>query len=63
MYKVERASIRAGRETVVVTWQGRRVGSASIGFVQWMHDNAPKNQLRPEQRAMVDWYGRDAVAI
>lgn len=63
MYKVERASIRAGRETVVVTSRGRRVGSASIGFVQWLHDNAPRHQLRPEQRAMVEWYGRDSVPV
>jgi hypothetical protein len=51
MYHVERADIRAGRETVVVTRRGRRIGSASLGFVQWMHDFVPKSQLRPEQAA------------
>ena len=56
MYQVEKADIRANRETIVVTRRGRRVGSASVGFVQWMYDVVPKSQLRPEQVAMVDWY-------
>jgi hypothetical protein len=61
MYQVERTDVRASRETVVVTRQGRRIGSASLGFVQWMHDVVPKNQLRPEQVAMVNWYAKQAV--
>ena len=58
MYHVEKAEVRAGRETIVVTSKGRRIGSASMGFVQWMHDVVPKNQLRPEQVAMVNWYNK-----
>jgi hypothetical protein len=61
MYQVEKAAVRASRETIVVTRQGRRVCSASLKFVQWMHDVVPKSQLRPEQVAMVDWYGKQAV--
>ena len=61
MYQVEKGHIRASRETVVVTRQGRRVCSASVGFVQWMHDVVPKSQLRPEQLAMVNWYSKQAV--
>jgi hypothetical protein len=60
MYQVERTDVRASRETVVVTRQGRRIGSASLGFVQWMHDVVPKNQLRPEQLAMVNWYSKQS---
>jgi hypothetical protein len=55
MYQVKRADVRAGRETVVVTSSGRRIGSASLGFVQWMHDCVPRRQLRPEQLALVRW--------
>ena len=60
MYKVEQVEIRAGRETIVVTRQGRRIGSASLRFVQWMHEYVPKNQLSPEQAAMVNWYRQKA---
>ena len=62
MYKVETVNVRTGRETIVVTRQGRRVGSASVKFVQWMHDIVPKNQLSPEQVAMVEWYDKHAGA-
>lgn len=59
MYQVEKVVARAGREKViVVSRQGRRVGSASVRFVQWMHDYVPKNQLLPEQVAMVDWFDK-----
>jgi hypothetical protein len=59
MYQVEKVVARAGRENVVVvSRQGRRVGSASVRFVQWMHDYVPKNQLLPEQAAMVDWFDK-----
>ncbi len=59
MYHVEMSEYRASRKTVVVTNQGgRRIGSASINFVKWMHDYAPRMQLRPEQIAMVEWYGK-----
>jgi hypothetical protein len=61
MYKVEIGDFRAGRETVVATANGRRVGSASVGFVQWMHNVVPKRHLRPEQLAMVEWYRRQAT--
>jgi hypothetical protein len=63
MYQVEQADIRAGRQTVVVTRQGRRIGSASIGFVQWMHHAVLTAQLRPEQAAMVDWYKKQEALI
>ena len=59
MYQVEKKDAHAGRDKiVVVSMQGRRVGSASLKFVRWMHDCVPKQQLRPEQVAMVDWFGR-----
>ena len=61
MYQVEKSEYRAGRETVVVTSQGRRVGSASVNFVRWMHDFAPRRQLRPEQAAKVEWYGKQVA--
>ena len=63
MYQVAKSEYRAGRETIVVTNQGKRVGSASISFVRWMHDFAPRRQLRAEQIAMVDWYGKQAVDL
>ena len=59
MYQVEKSEYRAGKETIVVSNKGRRVGSASVNFVRWMHDNAPRTQLRPEQAAMVEWYGKE----
>ena len=59
MYRVEKAEYRASRETIVVINQGgRRIGSASLNFVKWKHDHAPRTQLRPEQAAMVEWYGK-----
>ena len=61
MYQVEKSEYRAGKETIVVTNQGRRVSSASVNFVRWMHDYAPRTQLRPEQAAMVEWYGKDVA--
>ncbi len=62
MFHVEKSEYRAGRETIVVVNQsGRRVGSASVNFVQWMHDFAPRKQLRPEQAAMVEWFGKQAA--
>jgi hypothetical protein len=61
MYQVQKTVLRPGTEIVVVTSQGRRVGSASVQFVQWMHDFAPKGQLRPEQMAMVDWFREQAA--
>jgi hypothetical protein len=61
MYQVEKSEYRAGKETVVVTNQGRRVGSASVSFVRWMHDYAPRTQLRPEQAAMVEWYRKEVA--
>jgi hypothetical protein len=57
MYQVKKTS-PFGRETVVVTLNGRRVGSATIKFVKWMHESIPKRQLRPEQRALVEWYAK-----
>jgi hypothetical protein len=61
MYQVQKSEMRAGRETIVVVHDGRRIGSASVKFVKWMHDCVPKRQLRPEQIAMVDWYDKHAV--
>ena len=61
MFQVEKSEYRAGKETVVVTNQGRRVGSASVNFVKWMHEHAPRKQLRPEQAAMVEWYGKQVA--
>ena len=58
MYQVEKVDDQRGRETIAVSRQGRRVGSASMRFVQWMHDYVPRQQLLPEQLAMVDWYGK-----
>ena len=61
MYQVEKSEYRAGKETIVVTNQGKRVSSASVNFVRWMHDYAPRTQLRPEQAAMVEWYGKEVA--
>ena len=59
MYQVEKLNSPTGRDNViVVSMQGRRVGSASLRFVRWMNDCVPKSQLRPEQAAMVDWLNR-----
>ena len=57
MYQVKKTS-PFGRDTLVVTLNGRRVGSATISFVKWMHESVPKHQLRPEQRALVEWYAK-----
>ena len=59
MYKVEQVGNRVGRETIV-TKQGKRIGNASLRFVQWMHECVPKKQLGPEQAAMVNWYRQKA---
>ena len=56
MYKVERAATHAGRDTIVVSSGGKRVGSASIDFIKWLKERVPKRQLRPEQVALVGWY-------
>ena len=61
MYRVEKQQTTQGRETIIVSSQGRRIGSASLRFVQWMHEFAPRKQLRPEQLAMVDWYGDQQI--
>ncbi|MEJ2089670.1 MAG: hypothetical protein P8Y69_14600, partial [Gammaproteobacteria bacterium] len=64
MFDVEKVAPRVGRENIViVSRQGRRVGSASVKFVQWMHDCVPRSQLQPEQIAMVDWYGSQSEQI
>ena len=59
MYQVEKSEYRPGKETIVVTNQGKRISSASVNFVRWMHDYAPRTQLRPEQSAMVEWFGKE----
>jgi hypothetical protein len=61
MYEVQSAEYRAGKEAVLVTNKGRRVSSASLSFVRWMHDFVPRHQLGAEQIAMVDWYGNRAA--
>ena len=62
MYEVKKAEPRAfRRESVIVTSRGKRVCSASMSFVQWMHDYVPKKILSPEQVALVGWY-EDQVA-
>jgi hypothetical protein len=58
MYTIEMAETRAGRETVVVKQGTRRVCSASLDFVRWMHDRVPTKQLRDEQKALVNWYAK-----
>ena len=58
MYQVQRAGSRAGRETVTVSSNGKRVASASVEFVKWLKVRVPKAQLRPEQIALVDWFDR-----
>ena len=58
MYTIEMAETRAGRETVVVKQGTRRVCSASLDFVRWMHDRVPTKQLREEQKALVNWYAK-----
>ena len=61
MYQIEKSEYRAGRETIIAIRQGKRVGSASVNFVKWMHDFAPRSQLSPEQAAMVEWYGKQVA--
>lgn len=58
MYQVSRAGSRAGRETIVVNANGKRVASASIEFIKWLKARVPKGQLRPEQIALVEWVER-----
>ena len=36
MYQVQRAGPHAGRETITVTSNGKRVASASVDFVRWL---------------------------
>ena len=63
MYTIEMAETRAGRETVIVKQGTRRVCSASLDFIRWMHDRVPTKQLREEQKALVNWYAkRDSLA-
>ena len=52
-------TIRIGRRqevVVVVERQGRRVVSASLSLVRWMHGHVPRHQLSPEQVALVEWF-------
>lgn len=58
MYTIEMAETRARRETVVVRYGTRRICSASLDFVKWMHDRVPIKQLRDEQKALVSWYAK-----
>ncbi len=56
MYNV-REAVRGGkREAVVVEYQGKFVGGASLSFVQWMQQRVPHHQLTEEQLALVKWY-------
>jgi len=61
MYTVEKTETRAGRESVVVMDRGRRVCSASVAYVKWLYEYVPDKQLREEQLALVNWYGKQAV--
>ncbi len=57
MYTVREAIGRRGRrEAVVVEQEGRRIASASLNFVHWMHGRVPSHQLSPAQVALVAWY-------
>jgi hypothetical protein len=58
MYQVQRAGPHAGRETITVTSNGKRVASASVDFVRWLKSRVPRTQLRPEQVALVEWFDR-----
>jgi hypothetical protein len=61
MYTIR--TIRVGRRqevVVVVERQGRRVVSASLSLVRWMHGCVPRRQLSPEQVALVTWYEEHA---
>ena len=58
MYTIEMAETRARRETVVVRQGTRRICSASLEFVKWVHDRVPIKQLRDEQKALVSWYAK-----
>jgi hypothetical protein len=56
MYTV-REAVRGGkREAVVVEYQGKFVGGASLSFIQWMQQRVPHHQLTEEQLALVKWY-------
>ncbi len=57
MYTVREAIGNVGRrEVLVVEQKGRRIASASLNFVHWMHERVPSHQLSPEQVALVAWY-------
>ena len=63
MFKVEQVEDRGGRGMVAVRRDGRLVSSASIGFVQWMHDRVPNEQLCAAQIALVNWYEKQDIIV
>ena len=57
MYTIRTIRIGWRQEVVVVVeHQGRRVVSASLSLVRWMHGCVPRRQLSPEQVALVEWF-------
>ena len=63
MYTVREAIGNVGRRKVlVVEEEGRRIASASLNFVHWMHGRVPSHQLSPEQVALVAWFDNLTVA-
>jgi hypothetical protein len=63
MYTVREAIGNVGRRKVlVVEEEGRRIASASLNFVHWMHGRVPSHQLSPEQVALVAWFDILTVA-
>ena len=55
MFTIQKRS--AGRELVSRSdeHRGFAVG-ASLEFVRWMHGRVPRQQLSPEQVALVEWF-------
>jgi hypothetical protein len=57
MLKVQAEPKIYGKEEVAIVLDGdRRVGAATLSFIEWMHRRVPKHQLSPEQIALVQWY-------
>ncbi len=59
MFTVREAIASVGRQKALVVEQnGRHFGGASLNFVHWMHGHVPRQQLSPEQVALVEWFDK-----
>ena len=60
MYTIRTIRVGLRQDVVLVVEQGRRVVSASLSLVRWMHGCVPRRQLSREQVALVTWYEEHA---